>query len=190
MEARLKTGSYTYGDYRTWDDGGRWELIDGTLYAMSPAPTLAHQKLAFHIAKRLDDFLDGKPCEVFTSPVDVRFEESDKADTVVQPDVIVVCDPSKRRREGVVGAPDLVVEVLSPSTAGRDTIEKLRLYQREGVPEYWIVAPEEKVLYQHVLKDGQYDVHKVTEGGVASARLEGFQLDVDALFALLAELPG
>ena len=189
MEPLRKDDKYTYGDYKTWDDDERWELIDGVAYAMSPAPSVHHQKLVNYMVLQLGNFLTGKPCQVFDSPIDVRFEEADEAGTVVQPDILVICDPTKIRYECIVGAPDLIVEVLSPSTAARDTIEKMRLYQREGVPEYWVVAPEEKAVYLHILEGGQYTAAKYKDGAVSSVRLAGFSLDVGDLFASLEGLP-
>lgn len=136
---------YTYADYVQWAGDERWELIDGVPFCMSPAPTLVHQRIVLALGRRFSECLDGLRCEAMVAPVDVRLPEGKQSDaeidTVVQPDVIVVCDPKKVDGAGVRGAPDLVVEVISPSTRSRDKVEKLELYRRHGVREYWIVDP-------------------------------------------------
>jgi len=136
---------YTYGDYLTWDDGERWELIDGVAYNMSPAPTRRHQGILLELSAQFHDYLSNKPCKVYFAPFDVRLPEGDEADeetaTVVQPDMVVVCDPDKLDDKGCRGAPDLVVEILSPSTSGKDMKQKFNLYEQRGVREYWIVDP-------------------------------------------------
>jgi len=138
----------------------RYELIDGNAYAMSPAPDLAHQDVAGEIYLQARLALKGKSCRAFIAPVDVRLpkqnETDESIDTVVQPDVLVVCDSSKLDRRGVRGAPDWIVEVLSPSTAGHDQIRKRNLYERHGVKEYWLVHPVDRVLTAYRLIDGEY----------------------------------
>ncbi len=142
---------YTYADYLTWHDGQRWELIDGEAYCMSPAPGVKHQRIAGRLFRPLSICLQGKPCEVFFSPFDVRLsEQQDSSDnyieTVVQPDLLVVCDKAKLDDRGCNGAPDLVIEILSPTTAAVDFKIKFDLYQRFGVLEYWIIHPAEQTL--------------------------------------------
>lgn len=136
---------YTYRDYRTWPDDERWELMDGTAYAMSPAPRREHQGLAGLIYRSIMEHLSSRDCKSYIAPIDVFFlqenEDLDDAVFVVQPDVVVVCDPAKLIPEGIKGAPDLVVEVISPSTAMRDQTEKREIYERGGVREYWIANP-------------------------------------------------
>lgn len=184
-----KNERYTVKDYRSWPDDQRWELIDGVPHAMAPGAGVSHQSLAGEIFFLLRSYLHGKSCRVFTAPFDVYLSDEEDGNTVVQPDVLVVCDPKKITKRGVAGAPDIVIEVLSPSTAGRDFAEKLPLYQREGVPEYWIVSPEEKNIYQYVLTDGQYEMKRLSEGSLISSVLKDFALDVGALFAVLDGLP-
>jgi Uma2 family endonuclease len=110
---------YTYADYLTWPDDVRYELIDGVAYLMSPAPTLDHQDVVGEVYRQLANALEGQPCRVYVSPVDVRVPRADEddadIDTVVQPDVLVICDRAKTDRRGVRGGPDFVVEVLSPT---------------------------------------------------------------------------
>jgi Uma2 family endonuclease len=138
---------FTYGDYVQWQGDERWELIDGIAHLMSPAPSMAHQRVLMELARQIANQLEGQRCRLFPAPFDVRLprteEADDSVDTVVQPDLVVVCDPDKLDEAGVRGAPDWVIEILSPSTTARDRIEKRDLYERTGVREYWIVHPTE-----------------------------------------------
>ena len=153
--------SYTYGDYAKWPDEERWELIDGVPYNMSPAPSRSHQKILGELFKQIAVYLTGKTCEVYIAPFDVRLPKGDENDdqitTVVQPDLVVVCDREKLDDHGCKGAPDLVVEVLSPGTAGKDMKIKLALYERVGVKEYWLVDPSYKAVQVYQLEtSGRY----------------------------------
>lgn len=130
---------YTIHDYQSWDDGERWELIHGEAFAMSPTPTPYHQDTAGDLFSELKVHLRGSACKPFIAPVDVYLAE----DTVVQPDVLVVCDPQQISSKGINGAPKFVAEVLSESTAHRDMIHKKHLYETHGVAEYWLVSPED-----------------------------------------------
>jgi len=147
---------HSYGDYLTWLDDVRYELIDGEAYILAPTPDLAHQEVAGEIYCQVSTILLGKPCRVLIAPIDVRLpklnEDDDRIDTVVQPDVLVVCDD----RRGVRGAPDWIVEVLSPSTASHDQIKKRQLYERHGVREYWLIHPVDRVLTVYILSNGEY----------------------------------
>jgi len=161
---------YTYADYLTWDDGQRWELINGEAYllqgsvGLAPAPLRQHQRVSLALAAQLYLYLKDKPCKVYDAPFDVRLsgqkDSSDNyVDTVVQPDIVVVCDKTKLDDRGCNGAPDLVIEILSPSTAAVDFKIKFDLYQRYGVLEYWIVHPAEKTLMVFKLQEnGRYGV--------------------------------
>jgi len=145
---------FTYQDYLTWPDDERWELIEGIPYNMTPAPTLRHQRIIGRFHTMIDIALEGKSCVPFTAPADVVFSESD----VVQPDLFVVCDRSKTTGANLQGAPDLVIEALSPSTTKKDQREKKQLYERYGVREYIIVDPEGQFVNRFFLgEDGQYD---------------------------------
>ena len=158
---------YTYADSLTWPDDARYELIDGEAFLMAPAPLIEHQEVAGDVYHQLRNQLDGKPCRPYIAPVDVRLPRNDEADaaidTVVQPDVLVVCDPSKIDRRGVRGAPDWLLEVLSPSTAAHDQIAKRRTYERAGVREYWLVHPSDRTLTVYVLDNGQYGRPEIYE---------------------------
>lgn len=141
---------FTYGYYRTWPDTERWELIDGVAYDMSPAPSRLHQDTFGGLFFQFRAFLSGAECRVYGAPFDVRLphgeEQNDNIDTVVQPDIVVVCDRNKLDEKGCKGAPDLVIEILSPCTAHKDLNEKFQLYERVGVKEYWIVHPQDRTV--------------------------------------------
>lgn len=142
-------GRYTLRDWQQWDTDERWELINGVSYAMSPAPRLTHQRLLGKVFTQLSNQLDGTPCEPFIAPVDLYpFPDAidERADTVLQPDLMIVCDPAKCREEGVFGAPDWVLEILSAGTAWKDQTEKKRVYQECGVAEYWTLNPDTRDL--------------------------------------------
>lgn len=164
---RREQDHYTYADYQRWDDDQRWELIDGHAWLMAPAPTSYHQIVAFEIGHQIRNALKEKPCTVLLAPIDVRLprpgQADEEVDTVVQPDVLVVCDPAKIDRRGVNGAPDWVVEVLSPATAGHDQIVKRQLYERAGIPEYWLVHPVDRVLTIYRLENGHYGLPDIRE---------------------------
>jgi Uma2 family endonuclease len=135
-----KSERYTVADYMGWDDDERWELIDGIAYNMSPAPAIRHHDAASNLFVILRQRLKGKPCKPFIAPVDVVLSEID----VVQPDVFVVCDPAKITPKNIQGAPDFIVEVLSPSTSRKDLREKKALFERVGVAEYLVLDPLER----------------------------------------------
>jgi Uma2 family endonuclease len=153
---------YTYGDYRTWADEERWELIDGAAWAMSPAANRYHQALSVELGRQISNFLQGKPFRMYQAPFDVLLPESadqddDAVTTVVQPDVVVICDRAKLTPAGCTGAPDWIVEILSPRTARKDFELKLHLYERHGVREYWIVDPGNRFVHVYLLgQDGSY----------------------------------
>ena len=193
MGLQLKDQQYhTYADYLGWPDDVRYELIDGEAYLMAPpAPTISHQTVAGEIYFQLRLALDGKPCVPLIAPVDVRLPKADEADeaidTVVQPDVLVVCDPAKISERGVRGAPDWVVEVLSPGTASHDQINKRRTYERASIAEYWLVHPTDRVLTVYRLENGAYGKPDMQElaGETAISVLPGVTITWDALVARL-----
>ena len=150
--AKKRAEKYTYADYMTWPDEERWEIIGGEAYNMTPAPGIRHQNVAGTLFAFLKQHLKGKPCRPFVAPTDVVLSEHD----VVQPDVIVVCDERKITEANIRGAPDLIVEVLSPATALKDKREKRALYEKSGVREYVIVDPIELYVERFVLKGKRY----------------------------------
>lgn len=192
MSLALKDNQYhCYGDYLTWPDDVRYELIDGNAYLMAPAPDLAHQEVAGEIFRQAANALHGRTCRALIAPIDVRLpkldEVDERVDTVVQPDVLVVCDANKLDRRGVRGAPDWVVEVLSPSTAGHDQIKKLQLYERHGVLEYWLIHPIDRVLTVYRLINGEYGKPELYElrGETAVSVLPVIVIQWDELSARL-----
>ena len=159
---RLDTRYHTYGDYLTWSASHGDELIDGTAYIRDPpAPSRSHQSVVLELGRQLANTLEGKPCRVYVTPFDVRLprstEQDDEIDTVVQPDVLIVCDLQKLDTRGVRGAPDWLAEVLSPGTARHDKIVKLRVYERVGVREVWFIDPIKRALIIHRLQGGRYE---------------------------------
>lgn len=153
-----KEGRFTYADYLGWPEEERWELIDGAAFDMTPAPTEQHQRILMNLAALLHRALEGGPCRVYPAPFDVRLKKAEEEElaTVVQPDISVICDPGKLDEAGCVGAPDLVVEVLSPSTAYKDQTEKLAAYEKHGVREYWIINPDRGSVLVYCLEAGAY----------------------------------
>lgn len=184
---------YTYGDYRTWPEDERWELIDGVAWDMSPAPAANHQALCMEIAFAFRSYFGRGGCEVFPAPFDVFFpgapdEAMDQVITVVQPDVTVVCDSKKRVKQGCWGAPDLVVEILSPYTSQKDLKHKFDLYERFGVKEYWVVDPRGRYLRLFTLDNqGGYGDGTIFDGkGIAESLVfDGFSLDVAELMKVV-----
>jgi len=152
---------YTYADYLKWPEDERWEIIDGIPYNMSPAPSWRHQAISMALSVKFYNYLQDKPCEVFAAPFDVRIpeegESDDEASTVVQPDIIVVCDKTKLDSRGCKRAPDLVVEILSPYTAQKDITKKFERYERARIREYWVIRPEEMTVMVFELgEDNKY----------------------------------
>jgi len=179
---------YTYADYFKWQFEERVELIKGKIFKMSPAPNFNHQVLAGEIYGTFRDFLKKQPCRTFVAPFDVRLPRKSKEDkeiyTVVQPDVCVVCDPSKYDKRGCIGAPDIVVEVLSPGNNEKDLKNKFDIYEESGVQEYWIVSPSDKTFLVNRLAEGRYITSRPMVAGdiVTTAILPGFSLDLKELF--------
>ncbi len=182
---------FTYGQYYQWDDGERWELIDGVPYNMTPAPVRRHQRILMRMSLIVGNFLEDKPCQVYFAPFDVRLPDfgeqaDDDVPTVVQPDLVVICDEKKLDDRGCRGAPDLVVEILSPSTSRKDIGIKFQLYERHGVREYWIIHPSEESLMIFTLgQDGKYGRPQGYGRGdkATSTVLEGLELDLEEVFA-------
>ena len=174
---------YTYSDYLSWDDDIRRELIDGIPYLMS-APNRNHQEISRNLLIQFAGLLKGKPYKVYHAPFDVRLNGKTIDDTVVQPDLLIVCDESKLDEAGCIGAPDLVVEILSPSTRKHDTIRKFNAYRKNGVREFWVIDPEEQTLAIHILSESNYIIHPyIGTETVPVHILTGCTIDLSEVFA-------
>ncbi|MEM8895765.1 MAG: Uma2 family endonuclease [Bacteroidota bacterium] len=151
---------YTYADYLKWRFKERVELFRGKVMKMSPAPSLRHQEISFKLSGVLYNNLKDRKCSAFTAPFDVRLTQGSGDEneiyTVVQPDLCIICDASKLDQQGCKGVPDLIVEILSHNSAAKDVKEKYDLYEEAGVPEYWIIHPDEKLLEIFVLENDKY----------------------------------
>ena len=164
----FSNNEYTYADYLLWDDDKRYELFNGKVELMTPAPATNHQRVSGNIFRLIRNYLDGKlPCEIFHAPFDVRLPKSQRERedrnifTVVQPDIVVICDPDKLDERGCIGVPDLVIEILSPSTSKKDVNDKFILYEESGVKEYWIVHPAEQTLSVFILRNSKLQFQKM-----------------------------
>lgn len=187
---------YTYGDYRRWNDDRRRELIDGIVYDMTPAPSVAHQDVLGALHVQVRPALGPGPCRTFLAPFDVRLPRGDEADdavdTVVQPDLVVFCDPARLDAAGGRGAPDWVVEILSPSTAAKDQVTKRDLYERRGVREYWLVHPLDQVVTVYRLEGRRYGPPQVlaAEGETAVAAVPAVTIRWGEIFPPTPPNPG
>ena len=177
-------GEFTYSDYMRWPAGERWQLLDGFAFAMAP-PSLPHQAVVLELGRQLANQLLGKRCRALVAPVGVRLPKSNEANefvrTVFEPDVLVVCDPSKIDKSGIRGAPDFIIEVLSPSTARFDQIEKRKAYELAGVREFWLVDIPGGVLTIYRQLEGAFAPAEIlsAEGLIAITALPGLALDLD-----------
>ena len=178
---------FTYADYKAWEleEGERFELINGVAYAMS-APGDSHQAISGEIFRQIANYLRGKPCKARPAPYDVRlfYAEDESDDTVVQPDISVICDEKKRGPEGCRGAPDLVAEILSPSNTADEYVRKFNLYMKAGVREYWILEPKSKTVQAFVLQNNAY-MGTIYDSGAAlpSAAIEGLVITLGDVFS-------
>lgn len=185
-----QTKTYTYADYLNWTFEDRLELIKGHIYKMSPAPAEVHQRISQKVNVAIYNFLYDKPCAVYTAPFDVRLVRRSTNDreiiTVLQPDICVICDLNKIDERGCIGAPDIVVEILSPGNNKKELQNKYEVYEEAGVKEYWIIQPQEKTFFKYVLDEhGQFQPTRLLTMGdeVTSLLLPGFALNLDEVFA-------
>jgi Uma2 family endonuclease len=153
---------YSFADYLQWDFKDRIELIKGFIFKMSPAPSVKHQVASRNISRSFLNHFHKSGCQVFTAPFDVRLIDKKKSTadnevfTVIQPDLCVICDASKLDERGCVGSPDLIIEILSPGNTNKEMKTKFDLYEENGVQEYWIVEPNDRLVLIYVLKEGKY----------------------------------
>jgi Uma2 family endonuclease len=182
--------TYTYADYLNWSFDDRVELIRGKVFKKSPAPNPRHQYLSMEISGRLWNFLRGQECKVYPAPFDVRLSitaaDDSQITTVVQPDISVVCDPDKIDGRGCIGAPDIVVEILSPSNNEQELNSKYDIYEQSGVREYWVVFPTEQAIIVYTLVNGRFEGSKpyTHSGLLVSSVLSGFSLNISELFGV------
>ncbi|NEU09830.1 Uma2 family endonuclease [Flavihumibacter sp. R14] len=183
------SASYTYADYLKWEFDERLELIRGKVFRMSPGPNTFHQQVSGAVFYALYNFLRKKPCKVFAAPYDVRFPRQSKDDkeiiTVLQPDICVICDPGKIDARGGIGAPDIVIEILSPGNNKKDLQNKYEVYEEAGVREYWIIHPVERTFIKYTLDtNGKFQPSRFLTLGdeVTSPVLLGFSLVLDEVF--------
>ena len=189
MALPAEKAHYTFADVLTWEENERIEIIEGEAVMIAP-PSVGHQRISREIFRQLANYLEGKKCEVFAAPFGVRlFEQKgdspEDVDTMVEPDISVICDKTKLDKYGCKGAPDMVMEILSPSTRRHDRLVKLGLYQRAGVREYWIVSPEEKTVQVLLLEDGKLLPHEeYGQDDVAKVNaLDGCFIELSKVFA-------
>jgi Uma2 family endonuclease len=184
------SGSYTYSDYLSWRWSEMVELIQGKIYKIS-APTSTHQTVTGELFRQIANHLKGKKCKVFVAPFDVRLPKStykkqdDEITTVVQPDICVICNPTKIDEKGCLGAPDWIIEILSKNTSQKDLREKFEVYQEAGVNEYWIVHPNEQTVFIYLLESRKYkstDHPYVNGDKVASLTLPELEIDLGEVF--------
>ncbi len=180
--------TYTYADYFKWKFEERVELIKGKVFRMSPAPNRVHQKLSGKIYLQLGRRLEGSQCEVYSAPFDVRIPRKSINDkeiiTVLQPDVCVICDATKLDKRGCIGAPDIVVEILSPGNNAKEMKNKYEVYEEAGVKEYWVVSPQDQWMQIHTLTGNKFVASPYLVAGdtATSSVLDGFSLDLTELF--------
>lgn len=178
---------YSYADYLKWDFEEIVELIKGKIFAKAAAPNRRHQEVSGNIYLEMAQFLKSQPCKVYSAPFDVRFSKEpdiSKTDSVVQPDISVICDLSKLDDKGCFGAPDLIVEILSPGNSRVELQNKFELYQEYGVREYWVIHPCECTLLIYTLVEGKFQPSRLFTAGdkVRSIVIEGFELDLEEVF--------
>jgi Uma2 family endonuclease len=180
---------YTYADYLLWRFKERIELIRGKVFRMSPAPSSVHQSIVTVLVSSFHQFLKHNTCKVFPASFDVRLpgypgEEDKDTETIVQPDITVICDLEKIDEKGCKGAPDLIVEVLSPNSVSKDLHEKYEVYEKAGVREYWVVHPVEKTIIAFILKNGKFQTSKPLTVGdqIFSMVLPGFSISLEEIF--------
>jgi Uma2 family endonuclease len=181
-------GNYNYADYLQWTFDGMVELINGKIFKMSPAPSSSHQSISVNFTVEIGGFLKHKKCKVFIAPFDVRlskFKEDKLIDSVVQPDLCIICDPTKIDEKGCNGAPDMIVEILSPSTAQRDLDLKFKLYEENAVLEYWIVQPNDQTVSVFDLIDSKFTLRGIYHRAkIVEVKTIGLDIDLNEVFPI------
>jgi Uma2 family endonuclease len=181
---------YSYADYLTWQFSERVELLKGFISKMAPGPSYHHQSSHRDLFGMMYLFFLNKKCEIFSAPFDVRLFDAHKSTndkdvfTVVQPDILVVCDKNKIDEKGIVGAPDLIIEIVSPGNSKREMKSKYELYEQNGVKEYWIVNTLEKQIHQFFLVENKYQLVKIyfDEDTIESKLFKGLKILLNNIF--------
>jgi Uma2 family endonuclease len=180
---------YSYADYFSWKFAERLELIKGKIYEMSPAPSRIHQDVSLELAFILKSYFKSHPCNLYIAPFDVRFPKKEVKDNkiydVVQPDLCIICDSSKLDDRGCIGAPDLIVEILSPGNSKKELQDKYDLYLENGVKEYWIIHPSEQTLLIYKLENNEYKPSRLYSGAetIGSSLFPDLAVDLNEVFA-------
>ena len=182
--------TYSYADYLKWTFEDRLELIKGKIFKMTPAPASVHQRLSWVISGELYSYLKNRPCSAYTAPFDVRLprkgeHEDKKIFTVVQPDICIICDATKVDERGCTGAPDIVLEILSPGNNQKELRNKYEVYEESGVKEYWIISPQDESFLKYTLIDGHYQASRLMTIGdiITTPILPDFDLSLETVFA-------
>ena len=183
-------GSYTYADYLLWQFSERLEIIKGKIFKMSPAPSRNHQQVSLKLTREIDKFFINLNCELYIAPFDVRLINFKKSNadnqifTVVQPDLCIICDLSKLDERGCLGAPDLIIEILSNGNSNTDLKIKFDLYEENGVQEYWIVSPSEKTVLIYTLQNDKYIGSRpfITDTEIQSVTFPDLKFEVNKIF--------
>lgn len=179
--------TYSYADYLLWKFEERVELLKGRIFKMSPAPSSKHQEISGRVFYKLYPEFNNESCKLFSAPFDVRLTRKNKNDeevlTVVQPDLCVICDENKIDARGCVGAPDLIIEILSPGNSKKELKNKFELYEEAGVKEYWIVNPTEELINIYLLKDGKYiGLKPIVDSEIDSPTFPSLKIHTDDIF--------
>lgn len=183
----MANGIYTYADYLLWKFEERVELLKGRVFKMSPAPSRKHQEVSGKLYIELAAIFKKGNCNLYYAPFDVRLplknEKKGQIHTVVQPDLCVVCDPSKLDDKGCLGAPDLVVEILSPGNSKKELKNKFEIYEEAGVPEYWVIYPNEESIHVYVLENEKYKALKpIVDDYITSEKFPNLKIHSTSLF--------
>lgn len=181
--------TYSYADYFSWKFIERLELIKGKIFTMSPAPSRVHQDVTLELAYILKSYFKYHTCNLYIAPFDVRFPKKEISDNkiydVVQPDLCVICDNSKLDDRGCIGAPDLIIEILSPGNSKKELHDKYELYRDNGVKEYWIIHPSEQTVLIYKLVDNEYVPSRLYNGEetIGSSLFPDLDIDLKEVFA-------
>lgn len=177
-------GTYSYADYLLWKFKERVELFKGKIFKMSPAPNTKHQSISMNLTLGLGNIFKNE-CRLFSAPFDVRFPKRGESQiyTVVQPDLCIICDPNKLDDRGCIGAPDLIIEILSPGNSKKEMKLKFNLYEEAEVREYWIVDPNQESVLINVLENGKYNTQNpIIDDEVTSIIFPNLKIHTDDIF--------